>query len=159
MPMAAPICFWMKPSAAPELVAHLGNGVRLAAAADFAAALDALKDKTVLVDPATAAAAIFDRLNKAGAKVKQAADPCQLPKACKNPLEIEGTRKAHIRDGAALARFLGLVRARGAQWRADRNRRRRNAGRLSPRHRIALPICPSIPFPARAPMAPSCITA
>ena len=30
-----------------------------------------------------------------------------MPKACKNPLEIEGTRKAHIRDGAALSRFLG----------------------------------------------------
>jgi Xaa-Pro aminopeptidase len=33
-------------------------------------------------------------------------DPCQLPKACKNPSEIEGARKAHIRDGAALSRFL-----------------------------------------------------
>jgi Xaa-Pro aminopeptidase len=38
--------------------------------------------------------------------VIRAADPCQLPKACKNALEIEGTRKAHIRDGAAMARFL-----------------------------------------------------
>jgi Xaa-Pro aminopeptidase len=90
----------------PGLAAYLGDGVRLAAAADFTAALDGLKDKTVLADPATAASAIFDRLNKAGAKVKQAADPCQLPKACKNPLELEGTRKAHIRDGAALSRFL-----------------------------------------------------
>jgi Xaa-Pro aminopeptidase len=32
-------------------------------------------------------------------------DPCQLPKACKNPVEVEGMRKAHIRDGAALAKF------------------------------------------------------
>ena len=38
--------------------------------------------------------AIFDRLSKTGAKIKQGADPCQLPKACKNPLEIEGMRKA-----------------------------------------------------------------
>ncbi len=53
-----------------------------------------MKGKNVLVDPATAAAAIFDRLNKAGAKVRQGPDPCQLPKACKNSLEIEGTRKA-----------------------------------------------------------------
>ena len=30
----------------------------------------------------------------------------QLPKACKNPVEIEGTRQAHIRDGAALSKFL-----------------------------------------------------
>jgi Xaa-Pro aminopeptidase len=64
-----------------------------------------MKGKAVLADPATAASAIFDRLHKAGAKIKHGADPCQLPKACKNSLEIEGTRKAHIRDGAALARF------------------------------------------------------
>ena len=41
--------------------------------------------------------------------VKRAADPCQLPKACKNPVEIEGTRKAHIRDGAALSKFLAWM--------------------------------------------------
>ncbi len=90
----------------PELIAHLGSDVRLSPVSAFTGALDALNGKTVLADPATAASAIFDRLNKAGAKVKSAADPCQLPKACKNPLEIEGTRKAHIRDGAALSRFL-----------------------------------------------------
>ena len=90
----------------PELTAHLGDGVRLAPVSAFIATLDALKGKTVLADPATAVSAIFDRLGKAGAKVKFAPDPCQLPKACKNPLELEGTRKAHIRDGAALSRFL-----------------------------------------------------
>ena len=89
-----------------DLAAHLGDGVRLAPAAAFTTALDAMKGKTVLADPASAAAAIFDRLNKAGAKVKQAPDPCQLPKACKNALELEGTRKAHVRDGGALSRFL-----------------------------------------------------
>ncbi|MEI9887525.1 MAG: aminopeptidase P family protein [Rhizomicrobium sp.] len=90
----------------PELVKHLGNAVRLHPPQDFAPALDALKGKTVAADPVTAAAAIFDRLDKAGAKIKRAADPVQLPKACKNPVEIEGTRKAHIRDGAALSNFL-----------------------------------------------------
>ncbi len=57
---------------------------------------------------------IFDRLSKSGAKIRQALRSCQLPKACKNPLEIEGMRKAHIRDGAALARYSGLVRANAA---------------------------------------------
>jgi Xaa-Pro aminopeptidase len=90
----------------PGLDTHLGDGVHLKPASDFVAALDGLKGKYVLVDPATAASAIFDRLDHAGAKLIRAADPCQLPKACKNPLEIEGTRKAHIRDGAALSRFL-----------------------------------------------------
>jgi Xaa-Pro aminopeptidase len=90
----------------PELAAHLAGGVRLRAAAEFPAALDALKGKVVLADPATAAAAIFERLAKAGARIKQASDPCQLPKACKNAAEIAGMRSAHIRDGAALVKFL-----------------------------------------------------
>lgn len=34
------------------------------------------------------------------------ADPTPLLKAVKNPVEIAGTRIAHARDGAALARFL-----------------------------------------------------
>ncbi|MBL6851972.1 MAG: aminopeptidase P family protein [Alphaproteobacteria bacterium] len=90
----------------PELVKHLGNAVRLRAPSEFAPALDALKGKTVVADPGTASAAIFDRLINAGAKIKRAADPIQLPKACKNPVEIEGTRKAHVRDGAAVSNFL-----------------------------------------------------
>jgi Xaa-Pro aminopeptidase len=90
----------------PELALHLGNAVRLRAPRDFAPALDAFKDKTVAADPATAASAVLDRLSKAGAKILRLPDPCQLAKACKNSIEIEGARKAHIRDGAALARFL-----------------------------------------------------
>jgi len=90
----------------PELMAHLGNAVQVHDPAQFTAALDAMKDRSVLVDPSTAASAIFDQLAKAGAKIRVSSDPCQLPKACKNSLEIEGMRKAHIRDGAALARFL-----------------------------------------------------
>lgn len=90
----------------PELKVHLGNSVRLRAPGDFSPALTALKGKTVSVDPATAASAIFDVLTTAGAHVKRMADPCQLAKACKNEIEINGTRAAHIRDGAAMAKFL-----------------------------------------------------
>jgi len=93
----------------PELVQHLGNAVRLREPKEFVSALDALKGKTVIVDPSMGASAISDRLLTAGAKIKRAPDPCQLPKACKNPVEIEGARKAHIRDGAALSRFLAWV--------------------------------------------------
>jgi Xaa-Pro aminopeptidase len=90
----------------PELAAHLGNAVRVRAPGEFGPALDALKEKTVVADPAWAAAYIFHRLEQAGAKVVRSADPCQLPKACKNEVELEGTRRAHVRDGAALSRFL-----------------------------------------------------
>jgi Xaa-Pro aminopeptidase len=98
----------------PELTAHLGNSVRLRAPGEFTPALDAMKGKKVAADPATAAAAILDRLHKAGAVIRHQPDPCQLPKACKNPLEIEGMRKAHIRDGVAMARFLSWFESAAA---------------------------------------------
>jgi len=90
----------------PELVQHLGNSVKVRAPDEFAPALDALKAKSVAADPFSAAAAIFDRLQKAGANIVRLVDPCQLPKACKNSVEVEGMRKAHVRDGAALSKFL-----------------------------------------------------
>jgi Xaa-Pro aminopeptidase len=68
-----------------------------------------LKGKIVLADPTTAPAAFFERLANARAPVKRGSDPIQLPKACKNAVELEGTRKAHLRDGAALSRFLAWI--------------------------------------------------
>jgi Xaa-Pro aminopeptidase len=93
----------------PEVLQHLGNAVRVRDPKEFAPALDALAGKTVIADPNWTAAAAFERLEKAGAKIKRVLDPCQLPKACKNAVEIEGARKAHIRDGAALTRFLAWM--------------------------------------------------
>src|SRR5207302_7591088 len=63
----------------------------------------------VQVDPATAASWVFDRLEEAGGRIHRAADPCLLPKACKNPVELDGTRAAHRRDGAAVTRFLAWL--------------------------------------------------
>src|SRR6185437_13145350 len=37
------------------------------------------------------------------------ADPCLLPKACKNPVEQQGARDAHRRDAVALCRFLHFL--------------------------------------------------
>ncbi len=93
----------------PALVAHLGQAVRIHAPDAFGACLEALKGKAVLADPTTAPAAVFERLAKAGAIAKRRGDPVQLPKACKNAVEIEGMRKAHLRDGAALCRFLAWI--------------------------------------------------
>ncbi len=38
-------------------------------------------------------------------------DPCALPKACKNPAEIEGSASAHLRDGAAVVELLAWLDA------------------------------------------------
>jgi Xaa-Pro aminopeptidase len=93
----------------PELAPHLGAEVRVSAPADFAEALAAFKGAKVQVDPSTAAAWIFDRLEEGGATIVRDADPCLMPKACKNDVELSGIRAAHRRDGAALSKFLGWV--------------------------------------------------
>ena len=98
---------------APGLDRHLGNAVAIMPRDGLGPALDALAAEggPVQVDPASAAAWVFDRLEHAGARIHRAADPCSLPKALKNPVEIEGTRAAHRRDGAALTRFLAWLSA------------------------------------------------
>ena len=89
-----------------DLPAFLGNQVTLARPEDLPNALAGLKGKKVLVDPAQSSAWYFDALQAAGAEVVRAPDPCALPRACKNAVEIKGTQTAHARDGAALTRFL-----------------------------------------------------
>ncbi len=93
---------------APGLERHFGNGVAVHAPAELGAALDRLGESKarVLADPASAPAWVFDRLTRAGSAPVRGEDPCSLPKACKNPVEIAGTRNAHRRDGAAVVRFL-----------------------------------------------------
>ncbi len=89
-----------------DLQGHLGNAVRLHDRAEFGNALTALKGKNVQIDPSSTSQWIASALIKAGAHIHRADDPCMLPKAIKNATELEGTRNAHIRDGAAIAKFL-----------------------------------------------------
>jgi Xaa-Pro aminopeptidase len=90
----------------PELPAWLGNQVTLENPEVLPAALAELKGLKVVVDPSQSSSWYFDTLEADGAEVVRAADPTALPRACKNAVEIEGARRAHIRDGAALSRFL-----------------------------------------------------
>ena len=93
------------------LAAHLGDQVALLNPAQLAPALDSLgkNAKRVLLETGTAAAWIYGRLSSAGAKIVSGNDPCALPKARKNPVEIAGIKQAHIRDGAALCNFLAWL--------------------------------------------------
>ncbi len=95
----------------PAVRAHLGNGVILREPAEFGGALDRLgvAQRRVQVDPQSAPAWVFERLGAAGVVPRRASDPCVLPKACKNAVELDGTRAAHRRDGAALTRFLAWL--------------------------------------------------
>jgi len=86
--------------------AHFGNDVSVQTEDALVDGIAALSGKTIIADPNTASAWHVDALKTAGAIVKSAPDPIALPKAKKNAVEIKGTEAAHIRDGAALVRFL-----------------------------------------------------
>ena len=102
-----------------EVRQHLGNGVRLHDRNVFEAALGELKGQTVAVDPERAVAAIFEALDKAGAKIIPVRDPAILPKAIKNAVEIAGQKSAQYRDGAAIARFLRWVEEEAPKGNVD----------------------------------------
>jgi Xaa-Pro aminopeptidase len=76
----------------------------------FGPALEALTG-TVFLDPAWSVAAIFEALGRSKARIVEGRDPCILPKAAKNPTELDGMRAAHVRDGAAIAKFLHSIDA------------------------------------------------
>jgi Xaa-Pro aminopeptidase len=96
---------------APATRAFLGNTVTVSPPDRFGSALEGLKGKRVQADPASASAWVFDRLKAGGAEIHRGADPCLVAKACKNDVELDGTRAAHRRDGAALTRFLAWLAA------------------------------------------------
>ena len=67
--------------------------------------LGAAKAK-VLFDKETASIALIDTLRSEGGVPDTGTNPIALRKAIKNKAECEGARQAHMRDGAAMARFL-----------------------------------------------------
>jgi Xaa-Pro aminopeptidase len=97
----------------PELRAHLGESVHIRDRAEFISALQALATakKSVLFDPESTVVAVLDALQ--GATIIEARDPCIMPKARKNDAELNGTRAAHTRDGAAVAKLLHWVSTHG----------------------------------------------
>ena len=103
----------------PDLPAWLGNQVTLEPPSALEGALRDLAGRTVAIDPSESSAWYFEALEAAGAKVVRREDPCVMPRACKNPVEIDGTRRAHARDGVALARFLHWLATEAQQTLPD----------------------------------------
>jgi Xaa-Pro aminopeptidase len=85
--------------------AHLGTEVTLAPPENFGAVLDALKGP-VRLDASSVPVWVVARLDAAGVAHVRGDDPCVMPKAQKTQAEIDATRAAHLRDGAAVCEFL-----------------------------------------------------
>ena len=63
----------------------------------------------VRLEPNGASIGLANRLTAAGAVLKRDADPCQLAKAKKNPVELNGARAAHKRDAVPVTRLLAWL--------------------------------------------------
>jgi Xaa-Pro aminopeptidase len=91
-----------------EARAHVEDAAGVEPYEAFRAALSELGSRgaAVLVDPASAPAAVGRAIEAAGGKLVAKPDPTILLKARKNAAELDGARAAHRRDGAAMAAFL-----------------------------------------------------
>lgn len=104
-----PELFIDKAKLPPEAKKHLSGLAKIANPGDLADRLKEFKandGKHVRVDPATASAWVVGALGRAAV---HGGDPCILPKARKNKIELSGARAAHVRDGAAVTRFLAWL--------------------------------------------------
>jgi Xaa-Pro aminopeptidase len=89
-----------------ELGDHLGPEVTVADPATLVDAVGALSGR-VLLDRDTVPYVLWE----ACADPVLELDPCALPKACKNPVEIDGTAEAHLRDAVAMVELLAWLDA------------------------------------------------
>src|SRR5499426_917683 len=65
--------------------------------------------QTVRLDQGSAADALAKIISEAGGKYSNGTDPIALMRAVKNDTEFLGARAAHVRDGAAVTRFLAWL--------------------------------------------------
>jgi Xaa-Pro aminopeptidase len=105
----------MKPEAQAKAAIAAEKAVRKALGARLADIKKA--GKRVRLDPGGAAMWFFRKLGPKS--ISRGSDPCLLPKAKKNATEIKGTRIAHKRDGAAVARFLAWLDREAPSGRLD----------------------------------------
>ncbi len=94
-----------------EAGAAIGDHADLRKPTEFADMLERLghERKKIRLDKATAAMALARRIEGADGTVDHGPDPISLMKAVKNETEIAGSRAAHLRDGAAVTKFLAWL--------------------------------------------------
>lgn len=92
-----------------DVKAHFAPFARVSDPAQLLQRLKELRTagKRVRIDTETAAYALEKSLGRQSAT--KGADPCITAKAIKNDTEIAGARAAHVRDGAAVVRYLAWL--------------------------------------------------
>ncbi|MEM8579088.1 MAG: aminopeptidase P family protein [Pseudomonadota bacterium] len=126
----ASVDLFMAPAKLEELAGHLGPEVRVHDPARFLDAVAAYQGPA-LMDKGSVPFIVAE----AAAQPVWGADPCAIPKACKNPAEIAGSAAAHLRDAAAVVETLawldtqtpGTLRETEVVTRLESHRRADNA--------------------------------
>ncbi|PJE80324.1 Aminopeptidase [invertebrate metagenome] len=92
-----------------SFAAHVGEGVDVSEFSRLSDVLESLSGKTLLLNPDETPDRLYQQVKAAGIIIRDGKDPCLLAKARKNEEEREGFRRAHIRDGIAMCRFLAWL--------------------------------------------------
>lgn len=93
------------------VAAHLGAEVSVLPPAMLIARTQAAVQNgaKIRVDRQTCPVAVVTAIEAGGGTADLGRDPCVAAKAIKNAAELDGMRAAHLRDGAAVARFLAAL--------------------------------------------------
>jgi Xaa-Pro aminopeptidase len=104
---------------APDVRDWIAPDATLRSPAELASALRGLGNGSVRLDDATASDWLRMQLGEAGATVRVGRDPIAIPKAIKNEVELEGSRKAHKRDGEKIIRYFAWLEQAAVDGRLD----------------------------------------
>ena len=81
------------------------EGIRIHKYEEFLSFIGSLDDKSLLLDPDKTSALLYEAVPES-CRILDAPSLATLLKSIKDPVEIEGMKKAHVRDGAAMVNFL-----------------------------------------------------
>tara|TARA_B100001121_G_C18699937_1_gene627024 strand:+ start:537 stop:2348 length:1812 start_codon:yes stop_codon:yes gene_type:complete len=92
---------------------HLGNNIKIFKLNAFEEQLKSIgkRNEKVIVDNETCSYWIFKKLKEFGAKPIIKKNLCLKLKACKNKIEVNGMRKAHLRDAKSLIETLYWIKS------------------------------------------------
>jgi len=88
---------------------HVGPNVKVYPTTEIITQLKKLSGKKIQIDAIRSNLKSQNLIQDAGAIPIEQDDPCTLPKACKNMVEMQGMQSCHIRDASAVCNFLAWL--------------------------------------------------
>lgn len=111
VPLSGPCLLFVHPCQnTPELQAYFKDHMHLENYDQtFEIIAQKVAKQTIAIDRSNGTMKMIEAIEEKGGKVLSLDDFCNIPRACKNEIERQGTRHAHIRDGAAVSNLLAWL--------------------------------------------------